>query len=235
MQVKKETRRWGVCVVIACSMHAALAAGLLYHSAHAEVADKPAAAMVVSMVSAASLKAEEPAPQPQPVQKHVQAKPVIKPKLAMKQVAAPKVTMPSALAQPQPAQPQPAQAASTATAAASMATATTVAENASSSSSSVVALSPSYIRDLLRHLERYKHYPVASRRQHEQGVVYLRFKMNESGNVLAASIERSSGYAALDEEVEGMIKRADPLPQPPATMAAAAQLEMVVPVQFYLR
>ena len=52
--------------------------------------------------------------------------------------------------------------------------------------------------------------------------------------MLSHTVERSSGHALLDEEVEAMIERAQPLSRMPAEMAQA-HLEIVVPVRFSLR
>jgi protein TonB len=89
-------------------------------------------------------------------------------------------------------------------------------------------------RLLSSHLEREKRYPRASQQHREQGIVLLRFTMDREGKVLAARIERGSGFAALDQEVLGLVQRAQPLPALPPEIAAA-QLELVVPVQFSLR
>ena len=56
--------------------------------------------------------------------------------------------------------------------------------------------------------------------------------MDRQGNVLAYKLDRSSGHADLDSEVEAMIRRAQPLPRPPADMPD--RIEMVIPVQFLI-
>jgi protein TonB len=89
-------------------------------------------------------------------------------------------------------------------------------------------------RLLSSHLEREKRYPRLSQQRGEQGTVMLRFTMNRDGKVLTARIERGSGFAALDQEVLALIERAQPLPVFPAEITAA-QLELVVPVQFSMR
>jgi protein TonB len=87
---------------------------------------------------------------------------------------------------------------------------------------------------LSAHLEREKRYPRSSQQHHEQGTVLLRFTMDRAGKVLAASIERGSGFAALDDEVLAMIRRAQPLPALPPEITAG-QLELVVAIKFSLR
>jgi protein TonB len=87
---------------------------------------------------------------------------------------------------------------------------------------------------LLAHLEKHKKYPKSARKRHEQGTSFLRFRMDRNGAVLSFALARSSGHAALDEEVLAMIARAQPLPALPAEMADSV-IEIVVPVQFTLR
>lgn len=62
----------------------------------------------------------------------------------------------------------------------------------------------------------------------------LYFVVDREGHVLDYRIEQSAGHAALDEEVQKMIERAQPLPAMPDTMDKET-LELVVPVQFFLR
>ncbi|HWA47537.1 MAG TPA: TonB family protein [Dongiaceae bacterium] len=87
---------------------------------------------------------------------------------------------------------------------------------------------------LLAHLEKHKKYPKSARKRHEQGTSFLRFRMDRNGTVLSFALARSSGYAALDEEVLAMIARAQPLPALPAEITDPV-VEIVVPVQFTLR
>ena len=90
-------------------------------------------------------------------------------------------------------------------------------------------------RDLVMvRLQQNKRYPSAAESRREQGVVTLSFTVDRNGRVLARSIARSSGVAALDEEVLAMVQRAQPLPAFPAAMAQAS-INLVVPIRFSLR
>ena len=62
----------------------------------------------------------------------------------------------------------------------------------------------------------------------------LYFKVDRQGNVIAHRIKQRSDYPALDNEVLQMIQRAQPLPEMPPSMKRDT-LELVVPVQFFLR
>ncbi len=84
---------------------------------------------------------------------------------------------------------------------------------------------------LMSHLERRKRYPSASRSNREEGTVYVRFRIDDSGNVLSVSLSRSSGYATLDSAVLDMVRAASPVPAPPA----GVNKTITAPVRFNLR
>lgn len=84
---------------------------------------------------------------------------------------------------------------------------------------------------LMAHLERRKRYPADARSRKEQGTAYVRFQIDDSGNVLSVSLSRSSGFSALDEEVVAMVRRASPVPAPPP----GANKTIVAPVLFTIR
>ena len=83
-------------------------------------------------------------------------------------------------------------------------------------------------------LQRAKRYPDTARARGEQGVAYTTFTMDRSGNVLSASVVRSSNSRLLDEEAVALIRRAQPLPHMPAEVAGNT-VTLTVPVTFSLR
>jgi len=91
-----------------------------------------------------------------------------------------------------------------------------------------------YMSVLQAWLEKHKEYPRGARLRRIEGTTLLYFVMDRTGNVIDFRIQRSSGFALLDNEVEAMIQRAQPLPQIPKEMDRQC-LELVVPVQFMLR
>jgi len=91
-----------------------------------------------------------------------------------------------------------------------------------------------YAATLLAWLERHKEYPRRARLRREEGTVMLYFLVDREGRVLEHRIEQGSGHPVLDAEVLAMIERAQPLPAMPAHMDKPT-LELVVPVQFFLR
>ena len=104
------------------------------------------------------------------------------------------------------------------------------------SAAAVVASSvmPTFQQRLAAHLARHKQYPRAAQRRRQQGVVQLQFVMDAAGKVLSFRLNKRSGYSALDEEVENLIQRAQPLPSIPPDLGKAT-LEVVLPMEFFLR
>lgn len=87
---------------------------------------------------------------------------------------------------------------------------------------------------LLAHLERRKRYPAEARAQRREGVAHVRFTMTRDGRVLSAELERSSGHPALDREAVALLRRAQPLPKPPAEITGDP-ISLSVPVEFFMR
>ncbi|WP_049976265.1 energy transducer TonB [Azospirillum sp. B506] len=93
---------------------------------------------------------------------------------------------------------------------------------------------PTWQGRLLSHLERHKRYPRSAQARRQEGVAQVRFTIDRDGNVLSVQLDRSSGVPSLDEETVEMVRRASPLPAPPEEMAKD-RIELVVPVQFFIR
>lgn len=87
---------------------------------------------------------------------------------------------------------------------------------------------------LQRHLARHKRYPSEAQRSRQEGMPYVRFTMSRDGRVLAASIHRPSGIAALDQEGLDLLARAQPLPPLPLDQPGET-MEIIVPIQFSLK
>lgn len=81
------------------------------------------------------------------------------------------------------------------------------------------------------HLNRYKRYPAG---ESAQGTASVRFTIDATGRVTAASLARSSGNGALDRAAVDMVRRASPVPAPPPAIARAS-MSLTVPVNFSRR
>lgn len=93
---------------------------------------------------------------------------------------------------------------------------------------------PAWQGMLLGRLQRAKRYPDGARGRREEGVASLTFSMSRDGQVLSARIARSSGSEELDAEALAMVRRAEPLPAPPADVPGNP-ITLTVPVRFSLR
>ena len=88
---------------------------------------------------------------------------------------------------------------------------------------------------LLRlHLERHKRYPTAAQFHRQEGTSIVRFAMTREGRVTRIRLERSSGFSRLDDEAVALPERAQPLPPPPPAISGK-QIEIVVPIRFFLK
>lgn len=84
-------------------------------------------------------------------------------------------------------------------------------------------------RQLIAHLDRNKRYPAGSKRAAYE--VHISFVLDRTGRVVSTSVVKSSGDPAFDEAALAMMRRADPVPSPPALVADEG-LTFTVPVVF---
>jgi len=87
-------------------------------------------------------------------------------------------------------------------------------------------------KELVAHLDKHKRYPSA--RSQKSAEILVSFALDRMGRVLAASIVKGSGDNVFDEAALAMLKRADPVPQPPP-MIADDGLNFTVPVIFRVK
>jgi len=87
---------------------------------------------------------------------------------------------------------------------------------------------------VLGHLERFKRYPRAAQRRRQEGTATVRYTVDRRGNVLAVQLAGSSGHETLDGEALAAVKRASPLPPPPADIPGDP-VEVATPINFTIR
>ncbi|MCJ8240463.1 energy transducer TonB [Peteryoungia algae] len=179
----------------------------------------------------------EPPPEIDPIEQMVMAEldnvevpiPMMRPPVPRPKVEKKKEPAPKKVVKKQQAQPPASQAARTAKAEVAQSTRNAAAATANGSGRSI---SPARWQSrLMSHLERRKRYPSAARSNREEGTVYVRFRIDNSGNVLSVSLSRSSGYPALDSAVLDMVRAASPVPAPPE----GVNKTITAPVRFNLR
>ncbi|EGG1793961.1 energy transducer TonB [Campylobacter jejuni] len=94
----------------------------------------------------------------------------------------------------------------------------------------------SYQALLMAHLTKFKKYPQEAIMQKQEGVVRIRVSIDESGNVLSKELKKSCPYAALNDEVLSLFKRASPLPKPPKEMLKDGEkISFVMPIDYNIK
>ncbi|WP_144687352.1 energy transducer TonB family protein [Campylobacter jejuni] len=94
----------------------------------------------------------------------------------------------------------------------------------------------SYQALLMAHLTKFKKYPQEVIMQKQEGVVRIRVSIDESGNVLSKELKKSCPYAALNDEVLSLFKRASPLPKPPKEMLKDGEkISFVMPIDYNIK
>jgi periplasmic protein TonB len=81
------------------------------------------------------------------------------------------------------------------------------------------------------HLARHKRFPADARARGDQGTATVSFSLDGGGRVTRVSLNRGTGFAALDQEVQGMVRRASPFPAPPDGRG----MSFTVPVSFRIQ
>lgn len=94
----------------------------------------------------------------------------------------------------------------------------------------------SYQALLMAHLTKFKKYPQEAIMQKQEGVVRIRVSIDESGNVLSKGLKKSCPYAALNNEVLSLFKRASPLPKPPKEMLKNGdKISFIMPIDYNIK
>jgi TonB family protein len=89
-----------------------------------------------------------------------------------------------------------------------------------------------WTKQLIAHLDKHKRYP--PERQQKTAEILVSFVLDRTGHVLSTSIAKGSGDTAFDEAALAMIKRSDPVPQPPPLVADEG-LNFTLPVIFRVK
>ena len=87
-------------------------------------------------------------------------------------------------------------------------------------------------KELAAHFDKHKRYP--SDRSRQNAEVLVNFELDRTGRILSTSIVRGSGDSSFDEAALAMIRRSDPVPQPPPLVADEG-LNFTLPVIFQFK
>ncbi|MDB5606994.1 MAG: outer rane transport energization protein TonB [Bradyrhizobium sp.] len=87
-------------------------------------------------------------------------------------------------------------------------------------------------KELIAHLDKHKRYP--AERSQKTAEILISFALDRMGHVLSTSIVKGSGDAAFDQAALAMVRRSDPVPQPPPLVADEG-LNFTLPVIFRVK
>ncbi len=87
-------------------------------------------------------------------------------------------------------------------------------------------------KELNAHLNKHKRYPEGDTRRNAEIVVS--FTLDRLGHVLSVEIVKTSGSPAFDQAALAMVRRSDPVPQPPPAVADEG-LSFTLPVIFRVK
>jgi protein TonB len=87
-------------------------------------------------------------------------------------------------------------------------------------------------KELIAHLDKHKRYP--AERSQKSAEILVSFALDRMGHVLSTSIVKGSGDRAFDEAALAMVRRSDPVPQPPPLVADEG-LSFTLPVIFRVK
>jgi periplasmic protein TonB len=241
-----EIFRWGGCAAAVLAVHGLVAFAI---AARLDPADLESG-VPVAMIELAPLATAPPAPprdlapgpllenesqdrvaeaapaqRPTAQEETVQTPPAPDPQVAMVPTESPPEEGPIGYDQPAAAAPVPT-APQSAPAPAEQAAAPAPAPVAGPTSAAIAR----WERLLVAQLDRHKRYPPKARGK--AGEARLSFSIDRDGRVLSSRIVHSSGSDALDEEALALVRRAAPLPPPPAGLPDA-RLSFVVPIRYH--
>jgi TonB family protein len=87
-------------------------------------------------------------------------------------------------------------------------------------------------KELVAHFDRHKRYPADHAQKSAE--ITVNFVLDRLGHVLSVNIVKGSGDSAFDEAALSMVRRSDPVPQPPPAVADEG-LSFTLPVIFRVK
>ena len=85
-------------------------------------------------------------------------------------------------------------------------------------------------------LNQFKHYPVAAKRRLLEDTVLVKFTVNGQGAIIHSTLIKPSTHRLFNKSVERMLKKANPMPTPPAEIANKEKhLTFQIPIEFSLK
>ncbi|MGH8434894.1 MAG: TonB family protein [Pseudomonas sp.] len=235
-QTRHKLSSWAISLLLVLGLHIGLGVWALYWHAEAVAVELPPPAMLIELPPLpevapppAPAQVVEPTPEPQP--EVVEAP---KPKLVIeKPKPKPKPKPPEKPVEPPKPQEKPVEQTAPQERPSPPAAAAPAAPQPSSTRAPSEA-KVTWQSKLLSHLARHKRYPDDARRRGFEGTSRIRFSVDSEGKVLSVAMAGTSGSASLDRATLAMIRRAQPLPKPPAELLSGGSVEVTAPFVYSL-
>jgi periplasmic protein TonB len=77
-------------------------------------------------------------------------------------------------------------------------------------------------------------YPRAALSREIEGSAKVMIKIDRTGHVMSYDVLQATGHEELDEDIPKLVKRIDPLPEPPSAISDA-ELTMTLPLTWVIR
>lgn len=236
---------WSLSILLVLGFHLGIFFWSLFWRAETLPVELPPAAMIIELAPVPAVAKPTPPPPPQVVEPEPEPEPKVveapKPRL---EIAKPKPKPKPRPERPRPLPPKPEQkpaepveevAQTQAPASDSAPTQAQAKAPVQAAASGPSPAEVSWQSRLLSHLARYKRYPDDARRRNQEGVVKLRFSVDGNGRVLSYSVAERSSSPSLDRATQQMLRRAQPLPKPPAELLRNGSVEVVAPFVYSLK
>ena len=91
-----------------------------------------------------------------------------------------------------------------------------------------------YVKQLYTHFQKTQYYPAIARQRRIMGAVTIVAEIERDGTIISAKVQKSSGFAILDDAAVQSALRASPVPAFP-TQAVESRRTVTIPYQFRVR
>lgn len=110
-----------------------------------------------------------------------------------------------------------------------------VVEDTSINLSKQKSLIKNWQSQVIGHLSRFKKYPKIALDKNKEGKAIIYVAIDKDGQILSATLIKSTQEFSLDSEAVALFKRVSPLPKPPVFLLKNEKVEFILPIDFNLK
>jgi protein TonB len=214
-------RRWGVAALVVLAAHAGLVGAFMFVRQSEMPPGTPPDTVMINLapiaVAPPPQQAVETPPQPQQVQPQTPPQPVEQPQQTVQTPVAPDLVeapQPEVIMAPPPPKVVPHEAKQKPQHARPRTNLPHAARSAAPSPGFNGEAAESWRSEIVERISSVKEYPEAARPA--SGTAVVAFSVDRGGRITSARLVRSSGSALLDQAAVATVRRANPVPPPPA-------------------